>query len=66
MNSNSYLSFLFFLWFGLAMGSAQEALTPIQLKSNVVAYKADIRGPYKDIRWFCKDGSIRQPNSQWY
>ncbi|TVZ59247.1 pyruvate phosphate dikinase-like enzyme [Flavobacteriaceae bacterium MAR_2010_105] len=24
-------------------------------------YKADVRGPYKDIRWFCTDGSIRQP-----
>lgn len=24
-------------------------------------YKADIRGPYKDIRWFCKDGTINPP-----
>ncbi len=24
-------------------------------------YKTDIRGPYKDIRWFCKDGTINQP-----
>ncbi len=24
-------------------------------------YKQDIRGPYKDIRWFCKDGTINQP-----
>lgn len=23
--------------------------------------KQDARGPYKDIRWFCKDGSIRDP-----
>ncbi|WP_036381765.1 PEP/pyruvate-binding domain-containing protein [Muricauda sp. MAR_2010_75] len=24
-------------------------------------YKNDIRGPYRDIRWFCADGSIRAP-----
>tara|TARA_R110000796_G_scaffold35017_3_gene90076 strand:- start:38930 stop:41833 length:2904 start_codon:yes stop_codon:yes gene_type:complete len=27
----------------------------------ITAYKNDIRGPYKDIRWFCTDGSLRQP-----
>ena len=27
----------------------------------IAAYKNDIRGPYKDIRWFCTDGSLRQP-----
>ena len=27
----------------------------------ITAYKNDIRGPYKDIRWFCTDSSLRQP-----
>ncbi len=27
------------------------------IKTLVEAYKTDPRGPYKDIRWFCKDGS---------
>ena len=31
------------------------------LRSQITAYKNDIRGPYKDIRWFCTDGSIRAP-----
>jgi hypothetical protein len=31
------------------------------LQKYVQEFKKDIRGPYKDIRWFCTDGSIRQP-----
>ncbi|QOD60790.1 phosphoenolpyruvate synthase [Polaribacter haliotis] len=29
------------------------------IKKIVEAYKKDIRGPYYRIKWFCKDGSIR-------
>ncbi|WP_430905309.1 hypothetical protein, partial [Maribacter flavus] len=38
-----------------------------QIKDNkaiselISKLKQDIRGPYKHIRWFCTDGSIRQP-----
>lgn len=32
-----------------------------QIKKQIEQYKNDVRGPYKDIRWFCGDGSIRQP-----
>ena len=31
------------------------------IKALIEKYKNDIRGPYKDIRWFCTDGSVRQP-----
>ncbi len=31
------------------------------LKAQVELFKQDPRGPYKDIRWFCTDGSIRDP-----
>ncbi len=31
------------------------------IAQQVIQYKNDVRGPYKDIRWFCTDGSIRQP-----
>ncbi len=34
---------------------------PDQIASMVAAYKLDPRGPYRDIRWFCKDGSINPP-----
>lgn len=32
-----------------------------EITSLINKFKKDIRGPYKDIRWFCNDGSIRQP-----
>ena len=35
-----------------------------QLRQKVAAYKADPRGPYKDIRWFCKDGSVVPPKER--
>ncbi|HQU52407.1 MAG TPA: hypothetical protein PK643_05300, partial [Saprospiraceae bacterium] len=31
------------------------------IKQMVQSYKKDIHGPYRDIRWFCNDGSLRQP-----
>ncbi|HPF11244.1 MAG TPA: PEP/pyruvate-binding domain-containing protein [Flavobacteriaceae bacterium] len=31
------------------------------IKNQISLYKTDERGPYRDIRWFCEDGSIRQP-----
>ncbi len=41
-------------------GFAQKIGNEI-IAGQIVQYKKDVRGPYKDIRWFCKDGSIRQP-----
>lgn len=32
---------------------------PEAIKTLIRKYKADARGPYLDIRWFCKDGSTR-------
>ena len=40
---------------------AQSPLAVENVQTLVEKYKSDIRGPYKDIRWFCVDGSIRQP-----
>lgn len=31
------------------------------IKDQIGIYKSEFRGPYKDIRWFCKDGSVRDP-----
>ncbi|MCK0158310.1 phosphoenolpyruvate synthase [Cellulophaga sp. F20128] len=31
------------------------------ISQQILQYKKDSRGPYKDIRWFCTDGSLRQP-----
>ena len=35
-----------------------------KLKEMVAQFKADPKGPYKDIRWFCKDGSTRPPQER--
>lgn len=44
----------------LSIGFGQK-LANEQIKTQIDSYKNDSRGPYKDIRWFCADGSIRQP-----
>lgn len=44
--------------------SSSALAQPIDTKEigNLIEQlKEDPRGPYKDIRWFCKDGSIRDP-----
>ncbi|SNR30425.1 Pyruvate phosphate dikinase, PEP/pyruvate binding domain [Maribacter sedimenticola] len=40
---------------------AQSAMGPNRINEMVARFKNDVRGPYKDIRWFCTDGSVRQP-----
>lgn len=34
------------------------------VKSMVEKFKSDDRGPYKDIRWFCKDGTTLPPKER--
>ena len=40
---------------------AAQSKSSDQIAASIARYKTDTRGPYKDIRWFCKDGTIRQP-----
>ena len=56
-----YFQFLLFSVFIVLRGSAQITMDKEKISKQITAYKNDIRGPYKDIRWFCTDGSIRQP-----
>ncbi len=35
-----------------------------QIQKIVSDYKADQRGPYRDIRWFCKDGTTLPPQER--
>ncbi len=46
---------------GLSHVNWAQSLTEHEIRERILQYKSDPRGPYKDIRWFCKDGSIRQP-----
>lgn len=52
------LLFLGCTWPGKVTAQKKE---PAQIAALVQNLKKDIRGPYKDIRWFCTDGSIRAP-----
>ncbi len=38
-------------------GAGQDAA---RIKAMIEKYKIDVRGPYQDIRWFCKDGTMRE------
>ena len=40
---------------------AQKKVDNAELAAKINYYKNDIRGPYRDIRWFCTDGSVRAP-----
>lgn len=58
MKKQVLLSFLVSL-FSLVIFS--QNLSNQFIKDQIEIYKAEFRGPYKDIRWFCKDGSVREP-----
>lgn len=49
-----------FCLFGLP-ATVQSQVTAEKIASMVAQYKLEYRGPYRDIRWFCKDGSINLP-----
>jgi hypothetical protein len=55
------LNFLFLLVF-LFIGSEamSQKLSTTYIKEQISNYKLDSRGPYRDIRWFCTDGSVRE------
>ena len=52
-----YLLFIFLL----PILTAAQKEDNQKIRTLIEAYKTDVRGPYKDIRWFCTDGSIRAP-----
>ncbi len=54
-----------FWLYGLHSLAAQRSYVPDSLlRDRIVRYKADLRGPYKDIRWFCTDGSFAIPRRE--
>ena len=49
-----------FLLFVPLIGIAQK-MGDTEIKQLINQYKKDPRGLYKDIRWFCPDGSVNLP-----
>tara|TARA_R110002050_G_scaffold261556_1_gene401576 strand:+ start:33561 stop:36467 length:2907 start_codon:yes stop_codon:yes gene_type:complete len=58
MTIKKWYFFSLFLFTLCVFSQSEDA---IKIAEQITAYKTDIRGPYKDIRWFCTDGSIRAP-----
>lgn len=62
-----YKNTLFVLFISMFCFQLQAQEVPIhQIDANYInslikKFKKDVRGPYKDIRWFCNDGSINMP-----
>ena len=62
-NSNFKMKTLIILIIGLIIyqTTAAQKLSNSEIKTLIESYKNDVRGPYYRIKWFCKDGSIREP-----
>lgn len=58
-NTRSYL-LLLAIFLGAFAAKAQPKDNEA-IKKMIAAYKLDMRGPYKDIRWYCADGSYAEP-----
>jgi len=56
------LIFLIFFVGLFSTSTFSQAVNNQHIKNQITIFKSEFRGPYKDIRWFCKDGSIRLPN----
>ncbi len=52
-----YFSIVF--CFPLVVFAQTKSKSPAEIASYIQSYKKDPRGPFKDIRWFCPDGSTR-------
>ncbi|MEZ5146115.1 MAG: hypothetical protein R2759_03230 [Bacteroidales bacterium] len=58
-----YIIFVFIIVLQPLVIKSQK-LESAQVAELVKKYKTDLKGPYKDIRWFCKDGSTRPPKER--
>ncbi|AUC86572.1 phosphoenolpyruvate synthase [Polaribacter sp. ALD11] len=61
MKKKILLTFTLAFFFSLNSSSQKKSLENI--KQLIKYYKEDSRGPYYRIKWFCKDGSIRDPKN---
>ncbi len=53
--------FCFFFCLSILTPAFAQKVDNQLIKSRIEQYKNDPRGPYRDIRWFCKDGSTQPP-----
>ena len=46
------------------IGLVAQPVTDQEIKSRIERYKTDPRGPFKEIRWYCPDGTIVPPQER--
>ncbi|MEQ8581585.1 MAG: PEP/pyruvate-binding domain-containing protein [Marinoscillum sp.] len=65
---NCTKGFIFLIFFGALIGDtiaqSNKTVTDAAISKMISTYKTDSKGPYKDIRWFCKDGSTVAPQER--
>ena len=57
----NYSFLLLFAFLFISSNAVSQKLSTNYIVEQIKNYKLDSRGPYRDIRWFCTDGSIREP-----
>ncbi|MCW3788190.1 PEP/pyruvate-binding domain-containing protein [Plebeiibacterium sediminum] len=50
------------IFLGIPLATMSQSNEEIAIK--IKEFKSDIKGPYKDIRWFCPDGSVVPPQQR--
>ena len=64
LHSMRYLIIYIVFSICLAIPIFSQTVSKEEIKRRIESYKTDGRGPYKEIRWFCKDGSIILPQER--
>lgn len=59
-----YFTALVLLSFMLVVPVSSQKVANEEINRRVAAYKKDSKGPFKEIRWYCKDGTILPPQEK--
>jgi hypothetical protein len=59
-----YIVSISFFMYMLAGPVFSQKVPDQEIQRRVEAYKKDSRGPYKEIRWYCSDGTILPPQER--
>ena len=55
------ITLLFVILIAFCLKTQAQELTTKQVKNLIESYKKDPRGPFNRIKWFCEDGTEREP-----
>ncbi|MCB0663534.1 MAG: phosphoenolpyruvate synthase, partial [Saprospiraceae bacterium] len=64
MRSFFYCTIVISIYFILPFSTDAQTADPAEIRDMIVTFKKDIRGPYKDIRWYCEDGTVIPPKEK--